>query len=198
MPAFIIRTMDVLGQISEQKVGTRLVFICCLTIWGDVRATLCCSHKVNVKLHSAAALQQWAFKLIWLAVWNHTQARVHRDTHRRARADTATYTRAHARAGLTANTDKVSDIATCTGKGKVKMRLPWALCRGVSHHHTFSYFSEFTKIVSKAVCGQRKYVGLFDRNMWPRCLSLYFWRKITPRDARRGRIEDFRMDGDQK
>lgn len=25
-----------------------------------------------------------------------------------------------------------------------------------------------------------------------------FQKKITPRDARRGRIEDFRMDGDQK
>ena len=176
-----MRTMEVLGQISQQKVAPRLVFICCLIIWGDVTATLCCSHKVNVKLHSAAALQQWAFKLIWLAVWNHTQARVHADTHRRGDART----HAQARAGLTANTDKVSDIATCTGKGKVKMRLPWALCRGVSHHHTFSYFAEFTKIVSKAVCGQRKYVGLFDRNMWPRCLfvTVFLKKNNTPRCA---------------
>lgn len=89
-----------------------------------------------------------------------TRRRAHPGTHTDAAARTQRHTRMHARtrgrAGLTANTDKVSDIAACTGKGKVKTRLPWALCRGVSHHHTFSYLSEFTKIVSKAVCEQRE------------------------------------------
>lgn len=61
---------------------------------GDAAPTLCCSHKVNVKLHSAAALQQRAFKLIWLAVKPHAGAHGRADTH----------------AGLRLNTVKVSGI----------------------------------------------------------------------------------------
>lgn len=39
--------------------------------------------------------------------------------------------------------------------------------------------------------GKKKHVGSFDRNIWPRCLSLYFKKAKRPRDAYRGRIEDF-------
>lgn len=138
------------ADLGKQKLRTLLIVMCCVTIWDDTTPTLWCSHKVNVKLHSAAALQQWAFKLIWLAVKPHAGARTRGHTRTHGRADTQT----HIHAGLTLNTVKVSDIVMCTGKEKVEKPcyLPWALCRGVSHHHTFSYFSEFTKIVSKAVC----------------------------------------------
>lgn len=60
---------------------------------------LWCSHKVNVKLHSAAALQQWAFKLIWLAVKPHAGARARGHTHVHtqtyARGNTNTWARGH-------------------------------------------------------------------------------------------------------
>lgn len=35
----------------------------------------------------------------------------------------------------------------------VSLHLPGTLCCRVSHHHTFSDFPKFTKIISKAVCG---------------------------------------------
>ena len=110
------------------------------------------------------------------SLWNHTQARAHTrgDTHahRRARRHVRARTQKHTHARTHIHTHthihtrwikhwtrtKWSDIAACTGvRGKSRGSrggfLPWAFCRGVSHHHTFSYFSEFTKIVSKAVCG---------------------------------------------
>lgn len=82
--ALLIRIVDVLWQITDRRRG--LIFIWCLTTWDDdVPPTLWCSHKVNVELHSAAALQQRAFKLIWLAVKPHAGARArtrgHRGTH---------------------------------------------------------------------------------------------------------------------
>lgn len=60
---------------------------------------LWCSHKVNVKLHSAAALQQWAFKLIWLAVKPHAGARARGHTHTYTHRHTRARTRTHGRAG---------------------------------------------------------------------------------------------------
>lgn len=95
---------------------TLLVIMWHVTVRGDATPALWCSHKVNVKLHSAAALQQRAFKLIWLAVKPHAGARTLGHTRAHGRADTQT----HIRAGLTLNTVKVSDIVMCTGKGKVE------------------------------------------------------------------------------
>lgn len=76
----------------NHKLGTLLIIIWYVTMWDDTTPTLWCSHKVNVKLHSAAALQQWAFKLIWLAVKPHAGARAHRDTHEHMRAWTQKHT----------------------------------------------------------------------------------------------------------
>ena len=157
--------------------------------WGrgrTARAPVCNNNETTAHQHCgavtksmsncirAAALQQWAFKLIWLAVKPHAGARAHTRGHTRtppsaqtrARADTETHARTHIHTHTHIHTrwikhwtrTKWSDIAACTGvRGKSRGSrggfLPWAFCRGVSHHHTFSYFSEFTKIVSKAVCG---------------------------------------------
>lgn len=75
----------------KEKLRTPLLIICYVTMWDDTTPTLWCSHKVNVKLHSAAALQQWAFKLIWLAVKPHAGARTQGHTGTHARADTETH-----------------------------------------------------------------------------------------------------------
>lgn len=103
----------------KQKVSRLLIIIWCVTMGDDSTLTLRCSHKVNVKLHSAAALQQRAFKLIWLAVKPHagTRARTHtQGTHANTCARGHRKTHTHMHAGLTRNTDKVSDIVTCTGE----------------------------------------------------------------------------------
>lgn len=75
--------------------------------------------------------------------------------------------------------------------------LPGAFRRWVSHHHTFSDFPEFIKVISKAVCGERKNqteaVTVSERS------------SITQKDERilscanvtvwyyRGRMEDFQI-----
>ena len=80
---------------SNPKPGTPPIVIFAVL---RCEATLWCSHKVNVKLHSAAALQQRAFKLIWLAVKPHAGARARTRTHARARTDAHRDTQRHRRA----------------------------------------------------------------------------------------------------
>ena len=84
------------GADLNLRLRTQPITVRCVTAWDGATPTLWCSHKVNVKLHSAAALQQWAFKLIWLAVKPHAGARTrgHRNTHR----NTHTHTHGHTHA----------------------------------------------------------------------------------------------------
>lgn len=79
---------------------------------------LWCSHKVNVKLHSAAALQQWAFKLIWLAVKPHAGARARGHTHTDIRAREhehmgARAHKTHIHAGLNTEHGQSKAISLC-------------------------------------------------------------------------------------
>ena len=119
--------------------------------WGrgrTARAPVCNNNETTAHQHCgavtksmsncirAAALQQWAFKLIWLAVKPHAGARAHTRGHTRtppsaqtrARADTETHT--HARTHIHTHTHTYTHAGLNTEHGQSEAISPHALVWG--------------------------------------------------------------------